>query len=191
MPSGTARTGGRRPPGIGLAVIAANEEVFRRDLREIHDHSTFEEKELWASLTGRAPRKPDRQGSAAPRTPTRLVDRTGGCRRRSAATGSSRATGTEGRIEEVRERNDENAELSEVFSRVHGELMEGFSSLVSMNRNTPVRTLTEIRIALAVRPSSWAPGSNVPTPFAGSRIGVDVLTVPVGALTRVTYLAIR
>jgi magnesium transporter len=95
-------------------------------------------------------------------------------------------------LEEVCERNDENAELAEVFSRIHGDLMEGFSSLVSMNLNALVRTLTEITIALAVPAiivGLW--GMNVPTPFAGSRTGFAVLTVLVVALTVVTFLAIR
>ena len=44
----------RSPPGIALEILAANMEIFRRDLHEIHDHSTFEEEELRGSLTGGA-----------------------------------------------------------------------------------------------------------------------------------------
>lgn len=95
-------------------------------------------------------------------------------------------------LEEVRERNDENPELAEVSSRIHGDLMGEFSSLDSMNLNGLVRTLTKITIALAVPAIIVGLGGiNVPTPFTGSRIGFAVLTVLVVALTVVTFLAIR
>lgn len=180
------------PPGTALDILAANEEIFRRDLREIHDNSTFEEEELRASLTGGRLGNLIDQGrslayfDSALRSNGRVLE---------AARGDGLFEsdgGMRAAFEEVRERNDENAELAEVFSRIHGDLMEGFSSLVSMNLNALVRTLTEITIALAVPAiivGLW--GMNVPTPFAGSRIGFAVLTVLVVALTVVTFLAIR
>jgi magnesium transporter len=95
-------------------------------------------------------------------------------------------------VGEVCERNDENTEIAEVFTRIHGDLMEGFSSLVSMNLNALVRTLTEITIALAVPAiivGLW--GMNVPTPFENDEIAFAVLSVLVVALAAVTFLAIR
>ena len=189
---GSGEDGARSPSGIALEILAANEEIFRRDLREIHDHSTFEEEELRASLTGGRLGNLIDQGrslayfDSALRSNGRVLE---------AARGDGLFEGDGGlraALEEVRERNDENSELAEVFSRIHGDLMEGFSSLVSMNLNALVRTLTEITIALAVPAiivGLW--GMNVPTPFAGSRIGFAVLTVFVVALTVVTFLAIR
>ena len=51
------------------------------------------------------------------------------------------------------------ARLAAVFTRIHNDLMDGFSSLVSMNLNALVRTLTEITIALAVPRSSPRSGA--------------------------------
>ncbi len=189
---GRGEDGDRSPPGIALDILTANEEIFRRDLREIHDHSTFEEEELRASLTGRRLGNLIDQGrslayfDSALRSNGRVLEaaRSDGL---FESDGGMRVA-----FEELRERNDENAELAEVFSRIHGDLMEGFSSLVSMNLNALVRTLTEITIALAVPAiivGLW--GMNVPTPFAGSRTGFAVLTVLVVVLTVVTFLAIR
>ncbi len=189
---GVGEDGARSAPEIALALLAANEEIFRRDLREIHDRSTFEEEELRASLTGGRLGDLIDQGrslayfDSALRSNGRMLE---------TARGDGLFDGDGGMravFEEVRERNDENAELAEVFSRIHGDLMEGFSSLVSMNLNALVRTLTEITIALAVPAiivGLW--GMNVPVPFEEGRIAFAALTVLVVALAAITFLAIR
>jgi magnesium transporter len=95
-------------------------------------------------------------------------------------------------FDEVSERNEENAELAQVFTRIHNDLMEGFSSLVSMNLNALVRTLTEVTIALAVPAliaAMW--GMNVSLPFEDVEIAFAVLTALIMVLAVVAFVLIR
>jgi len=63
-------------------------------------------------------------------------------------------------FDEVIERNGENTEIAAVFSRIHNDLMEGFSSLVSMNLNVLVRTPDRDHDrAWHSRPSWWGCGA--------------------------------
>ena len=161
----------RNPPGIALALLLANEEVFRRDLRAIHDRSTFEEEELRALPDRGAPGQTliDQGRSlayfdSALRSDGRMLDavRDDGLFEGDGACGPRSRRSSSGTTRTPRSR--------EVFSRIHADLMDGFSSLVSMNLNALVRTLTEITIALAVPAiiaALW--GMNVPLPLEEPR----------------------
>ena len=186
--------GGARedPRGTMLGLLAANEEVFRNDLREIHDRSTFEEEELRASLTGERLGELIDQGrslayfESALRSNDRMLD----------AVREDGLFGDGGELQsllhEVRERNEENGEIAAVFTRIHNDLMEGWSALVSMNLNALVRTLTEITIALAVPAivaALW--GMNVALPFEDQEVAFAVLVVLVAVAAAATFLLIR
>jgi len=70
--------------------------------------------------------------------------------------------------------------------------MEGFSSLVSMNLNVLVRTLTEITIALALPAlvvGLW--GMNVAVPFEEVDIAFAVLLGLMVVVAIATFFAIR
>lgn len=179
------------PRGIALELLVANEHVFRDDLAAIHDRSTLDEERLRESLTGsRLGELIDHGRSlayfdSALRANDRMLE-------------GARDDGLFGKgdlvtvFDEVRERNEENAELAQVFTRIHNDLMEGFSSLVSMNLNALVRTLTEVTIALAVPAliaAMW--GMNVSLPFEDVEIAFAVLTALIVVLAVVAFVLIR
>jgi magnesium transporter len=179
------------PVLFALALLATTEEDFRRDLRTIHDASTFEEEKLRNSVTGERLSDLIDQGrslayfSSALRSNAKMLK----AFRNDRLVADDR---TRADLDEVIERNDENAELAEVFSRIHRDLMEGFSSLVSMNLNALVRTLTEITIALAI-PSIivglW--GMNVSLPLEAHELAFIVLATLVMVLAVLTFILIR
>lgn len=180
------------PRGTALMLLAANEEVFRNGLREVHDRSTFEEEELRSSLTGARLGELIDQGrslayfESALRSNDRMLD----------AVREDGLFGDNGEmqalLDEVRERNEENGELAAVFTRIHNDLMDGFSSLVSMNLNALVRTLTELTIALAVPAivaAMW--GMNVSVPFEDREMGFVLMAALVVTFAVATFLLIR
>jgi magnesium transporter len=70
--------------------------------------------------------------------------------------------------------------------------MEGFSSLVSMNLNALVRTLTEITIALAVPAiiaAMW--GMNIGLPFEEHEFAFVLLTLLIVAVGVAAFFVIR
>lgn len=184
--------GDRAVPGrVALELLFENEQVFREALAAIHDRSTFEEEELRSSLTGRRLGDLIDQGrslayfESALRSNDRMLD---AAREDGLFDGEELMT----LLDEVRERNEENGELAAVFTRIHNDLMEGFSSLVSMNLNTLVRTLTEITIALAIPAliaGMW--GMNVGLPLEEHEVAFGILTLLIVALGVAAFLLIR
>lgn len=180
------------PAAFAVAVLSANEEVFRRELREIHDRSTFEEEELKRSLTGERLAELIDHGRSLAYFSSAL-ESNGRMLASFRDEGLEQADPeTRAAFDEVIERNGENTEIAAVFSRIHNDLMEGFSSLVSMNLNVLVRTLTEITIALALPAlvvGLW--GMNVAVPFEEVDIAFAVLLGLMVVVAIATFFAIR
>lgn len=180
------------PRLVALELLLANEQVFRDGLGEIHDRSTFEEEELRSSLTGQRLGDLIDQGrslayfESALRSNDRMLD---------AARDDGLFSGEEdleALLDEVRERNEENGELAAVFTRIHNDLMDGFSSLVSMNLNSLVRTLTEITIALAVPAiiaAMW--GMNIGLPLEEHDTAFVLLALLIVAFGVAAFFVIR
>ncbi len=173
------------PAAFAVALLAANEEVYRQELREIHDRSTFKEVELKRSLTGERLAELIDHGRSLAYFSSALESNG---RMLASVREDGLAGAEEAAFDEVVERNGENAEIAAVFTRIHGDLMEGFSSLASMNLNVLVRTLTEITIALAIPAmviGLW--GMNVIVPLEETEIAFAIVV----GLAIVSFLAIR
>lgn len=95
-------------------------------------------------------------------------------------------------LEEVMIENQQAIQMTNITTRVLGQMMEAYSSVINNNMNNVMKTLTFVTICLAI-PTLFASlyGMNVPLPYAETPAAFWVLVVVSVALVSVVYLGFK
>jgi len=175
-----------------LDLIMRNTGIFREHLRQIHEQSTLKEEELKSSVTGERLIEIMNDERSLIFFVSSLHSNQKMLNRLLQSDILSQSPRERELLEEVVEESDECTEVAEAFLRIHSSLIDGFSSLVSLNLNLLVRTLTEITIALsipAIIVGLW--GMNVALPLVGHPLAYWIIIILLVMLAAVTILVLR
>jgi magnesium transporter len=95
-------------------------------------------------------------------------------------------------LEDVMIENQQAIQMTNITTRVLGQMMEAYSSVINNNMNNVMKTLTFVTICLAI-PTLFASlyGMNVPLPYAETPAAFWVLVVVSVVLVSVVYLGFK
>ncbi|WP_346434743.1 magnesium transporter CorA family protein, partial [uncultured Methanoculleus sp.] len=173
-----------------LMILLQNARIFKVHLGEIRERGVLDEEVLTRALTGTGLIDLlDGERSLA-----YFVSALGSNQEMVEALRSSRYLEPEDRdlLEDVVHRNRESLTVANTTAKLHNDLIGGFTSLVSLNLNNLVRTLTEITIALSVPAiigALW--GMEVSLPLKEHSLAFWVILSLMGVLAVATFVIIR